>query len=317
MLRSILIFGTDEFDDIPADIIHNNDDDWGNKIYFPTSAEEMIEASELWYDSMLACHGETRIASRLMVPRGELNVETLLNPYASPYQTALAAEAEDEGRLLDELPLPTESWLYRLDIDRDAEVGTHPDHLASVPVYAHVQEHGSEVAITYVTMYPFNGSYAICCGACSAGEHQADVEHMSVYVDRESGEVTRAYFAAHRMRDGEYVDAADLQFASPNSRRLVAYVAKAGHGLYPRAGRIWRLFGFANDLTGNGHVWDPETAVVISEGSPRWMLYRGRWGSAHDLAAGFTSGPSFQGWWLAEHPHSRGCLKRAFCQCLE
>lgn len=260
--------------------------------YFPSSAEDMLAHASLWYDG-----GEE--GSVCVLPVGGVTVETLLDPQ-SPH------------------PRPTASWQWRLKGEEGAEGGER-EAIASVPVYAHVVRTPEAIAITYVTMYPFNGSYAICCGLTRAGDHQADVEHLTVYLDPAGENVTHVYFAAHRMRDGVYVDRNDLSFAhGSRGKRVNAYVAKAGHGLYPSPARWCRVWGCANDLTGQGGVvWDPENIVVITETSPPWMMYRGQWGSHHDLPHGFTSGPAFQGWWAGEHPVSRSCFKRAFCQCME
>ena len=250
----------------------------------------------------------------------------------------------------------------RLDLDPAARVGVPANQLPSVPIYVRAQlavppvDYGggrrATLEITYIALYAYNGPYfpfGKLIGP-GVGAHDGDWERVSVRVDAESGEVIGVWYNSHRPRDGHWVAAA----AAPRSPcgRLLAFVARHGHGTYGQAGVIPRAFGFANDHTsGDGPVWRPATAVMLrvhSHNAPHATLGRvtcrgcevdagGARGvppppssssspavkvtddtdGVGDYAGdwGTVLAPRSQGWWdKAECPTSRGTAMRLFCQ---
>jgi hypothetical protein len=81
------------------------------------------------------------------------------------------------------------------------------------------------------------------------------------------------FFSAHRPRDGGWAAARDIErFEPPHSSsspfsprgRIVAYVAKHGHGTYPSSGTQLRAGFFANDRTSSrGWSWAPRRLVLL------------------------------------------------------
>lgn len=61
--------------------------------------------------------------------------------------------------------------------------------------------------------------------------------------------------------------------------KVVVYVAKNSHASYTKEGTWWRFWiGLANDVTGKGHRWEPDSFVFLKENEPIWMKYRGKFG---------------------------------------
>ena len=43
--------------------------------------------------------------------------------------------------------------------------------------------------------------------------------------------------------------------------RIIAYIARNAHGIYPYEGSYIRFYGLANDITNKGIQWDPEIKI--------------------------------------------------------
>lgn len=304
----------------------------------PMAVEDILGHAELWFDSTpelvdLVVNSPRAASVGAFATAAPMSHVKHAPPTPSLRVFDSGALADNETLLLHGLPgHPAQaSFRHRLHIAEAIWRGTHVSELNHVPVYARVRrgapvpaeladvlplvDQGTVLSILYVTLYPFNGSYRVCC-CCEAGAHEADVEHLSVYVSPSTGRVIGAFFASHRMRDGEYI-AAGRGLQMYDGMRVRAYVAKGGHGLYWRAGRIFRLFCLGNDLCGEGVLWNPDRVLLIDESRPVWS-YRGKWGTEQTKRGllGVTGGPSQQLWWHGEHPVSRGWFKRLFCQCM-
>ncbi|KAL0028666.1 hypothetical protein WJX79_009247 [Trebouxia sp. C0005] len=220
------------------------------------------------------------------------------------------------------------------------------DAINQVPVYAHVKEvvdpQGKleAVEINYMKFLAFNGSYKlfdwIYIG--EVGAHDGDWEHVTLRLTPDARQVLGIYYSAHRHRDGRWVSANGMPRTQDG--RPLSYVALNGHGSYPRAGFMPRIFLAFNDRTGQGQVWDPKKCVLVtqdavpqvtSRGSelngssypsghlaqerPKvqlqqdpaaWLAYEGKWGST-------VEAPALQEWFArAEHPVSRSWLVQVF-----
>ncbi|KAG2501239.1 hypothetical protein HYH03_001046 [Edaphochlamys debaryana] len=147
--------------------------------------------------------------------------------------------------------------------------GCEEDALSDVPIYVHAklvvdERTGTPEAyeINYITFYSFNGFYHLPAGLplFKTGHHVGDWEHMTVRLHANSLELQGVWYNAHRNIEGEWCPAAQVP-RSPCGR-LLGFVAINGHGIYPTAGTIPRLFLIANDRTSaEGPVWAPRRLV--------------------------------------------------------
>ncbi|KAK9838553.1 hypothetical protein WJX81_007080 [Elliptochloris bilobata] len=148
-----------------------------------------------------------------------------------------------------------------------------PELLDQVPVYAHVKEvlgksgRREALEINYMHFLAFNGSYKLF-GWLYVGElgaHDADWEHTTVRLTADGRHVLGMYYSAHRHRDGVWRSADEVP-QGPGGRPL-AFVAVNGHGAYPVAGTIPRIFYAANDQTSDeGLRWSPSRCMLVSDG---------------------------------------------------
>jgi hypothetical protein len=134
--------------------------------------------------------------------------------------------------------------------------GEHPTR--NIPCYVLVREVEGKVHITYIFLYAYNGEYPIL-GLLNAGQHPADLEHLTVELTQQ-GQLTRVMYSAHGTKDGRWVAAKDVPM---ENGRLIAYMALNGHGLYPKEGIAFRLGGLANDYLGRGASWDPKPQLIF------------------------------------------------------
>lgn len=293
-------------------------------------------------DAYNPCSGPWFAAHSRLLRDGEeiapLGSTTLATALAA--QAALGGPGAAEGRL-------------RLDLDPAARAGQPLSDLNErVPLYCRAQLltrpcGRPRLELTYIALYAYNGTYRIGGIGPGVGHHDGDFERLTVRADAESGEVVGVWFNAHRPRDGGWTTGD----AAPRLQggRLLAYVARHGHGVYPRAGVQPRAFGFANDRTSaGGPLWAPSKVVLLrprssAPGATEWVgsaECRGceaeRGGGrgvppppdAHaaivldadgvgDFAGrwGAVPAPRCQGWWArAECPASRAPALRLFCQ---
>ncbi|KAL3140806.1 hypothetical protein ABBQ32_005349 [Trebouxia sp. C0010 RCD-2024] len=238
--------------------------------------------------------------------------------------------------------------LMQLCLDPCARSGQA--HAANqVPIYCHAKDvvdpQGKleAVEINYMTFFAFNGSYKlfdwIYIG--EVGAHDGDWEHVTLRLTPDAGQVLGIYYSAHRHRDGRWVPADKMPRTAEG--RPLSYIAVNGHGSYPRAGFIPRIFLAFNDRTGKGQVWNPRKCVLVTQqnlphlpqvvsrgtelngssypsghvtqqgvqvqlqhGPAPWLAYKGKWGST-------VEAPALQEWFAkAENPVSRSWLAQIF-----
>jgi hypothetical protein len=163
-----------------------------------------------------------------------------------------------------------------------------------VPCYVLIKKRPAtdRIYIMYIYLYPYNGEYDIL-GIERAGSHPADLEHITVELNGK-GELLRVMYSAHGSKDGRWVTAKEVPMEGD---RIVAYVAVNGHGLYPKEGTAFRLFGVANDVMESGKKWDPQTKRIYLHTEPEfnidtmgWTMFNGRLGGS--MKRGDTSGIS-------------------------
>lgn len=308
-----------------------------DEAYFPCSMEDYLANAELWFDAPPSIAATVSDAARTMGPEYQVMqmpakkavagvAAVRLNPLGTLTSSALR---QGFPGFVDE----AFSAHYRLRMAPEFWKGSDIKGLASVPLYARVRRHETELppelrtgsvendsapflSILYIALYPYNGAHKIC-SCCSVGSHEGDVEHLSVYVALSTGRVLGAYFASHRMRDGEWLQGDALSYHDAEKQRIVAFVAKHGHGFYPKGKRIWRVCGCGNDLCGPGWLWDPDQVHVITPDSDLGS-FRGKLGTLLDKGGprGVVGAPVSQEWWDSEWPVSRTAFKRLCCHCL-
>jgi hypothetical protein len=152
--------------------------------------------------------------------------------------------------------------------------------LKNVPCYALLRRKNSNIYITFIFLYAYNGDYNIL-NIANVGSHPGDLEHMTVELT-ENGDLIRVMYGAHRSENGRWVAKDDIEF---ENGKIVAYVAKNGHGLYHRSGYAIRLFGLANDGMDRGVRWEPRAEQIYLPSDPSfipetmgWVSFIGRIG---------------------------------------
>jgi hypothetical protein len=155
------------------------------------------------------------------------------------------------------------------------------DELDKVPVYAYVKEREDRYIIYYIIYFPFNEGKNVMY-LQQAGDHEGDIEHLTVEVSKKDNTLIRVHYGAHGTADGRWVAGKDVPM---EDGRIVAFVGKGGHGLYPTEGVAIRLGGVANDFMGKDVVWKPKVEIIKSRDQPGfdvekdgWIHFAGRWG---------------------------------------
>lgn len=151
--------------------------------------------------------------------------------------------------------------------------------LEDVPVYVRIQELETEYRLVYFYFYPFNGALNI--GGFPAekwlikkGDHEADVEKITIFVNKNTQKISRVYLGAHGSKDGVWLAEDQLEY---ENGKPVVYSAWHSHAFYSSPGIHWRILGFANDYTNKGIKWSPRIQVV-EEDVPVWQKYQGSLG---------------------------------------
>lgn len=224
--------------------------------------------------------------------------------------------------------LPTgdgyEGW--HLDIDQDFRHGVDGSAINDVPFYVNIVEKDDVYQIFYIFLYAYNGPFWLCgipesikkCACCSVGAHQADIEHITVEVEKEAYQairdpscsiepfVRRVYFAAHGTHDGQWIKKEDLKW---DHGKILCYSARHSHASYQHEGTICRCLGCISDHTGRGLRWSPRELVNITD-ETKWNLFSGYLGSPHTVPT-----PKYHSWWGNEEETSTNWFCRFFCAC--
>jgi hypothetical protein len=129
--------------------------------------------------------------------------------------------------------------------------------IKKTPIYVKVITTNHFIYITYVLFYSSQPSYFTFF---AVGDHDADIEHLTVKINKQEHNIHSIYYASHTSSEGLWVK--PNNFDTINSHP-VAYVALNGHGMYNKRGYYFRYFGFGNDVTGSGHHWQPSSNKII------------------------------------------------------
>lgn len=186
-----------------------------------------------------------------------------------------------------------------LDIDKSA--WKHNFH-TNTPIYTTVAETKMFFILQYILLFPYNGPFDVM--GMAMGEHQCDIEHVTVHVSKDLDEITEIYYSAHTHKDGMWVNRDDIEFVKTHP---IVYVAKNSHAMYSEAKTYWRILGFANDHTSNdGIMWKPNNIQYIDD-ETNWNQFKGYLGAPKECTT-----PKHREWWKGENGVSTTWWKRFF-----
>lgn len=197
----------------------------------------------------------------------------------------------------DELQLqsPTQNELFRFSIhEQDSKnaimktitnQGRLGDSTLNATAYGIIQKfqdlhiYEGYIYITYVYFYPYNSASKVL-GLAETGEHLADIEHITIELDRYNNP-RRYYYASHGKKEGTWYQPSEIEFEND---RPVIYVALGTHASYNKPAIFPRFFGATKDETEKGYRWEPDYNIVYYPNDPNfssnnsWFFYPGRWG---------------------------------------
>ena len=178
-----------------------------------------------------------------------------------------------------------------VEIRDSAHPGTARDRLHEVPVYVAAYDDPSTNSLVaqYVFLYAYNGAQHVA--GQDFGAHKGDVEHVSVFIDKTTHEITQIYFAAHNTGNGRLVtrDSGRLQF---EGAQPVVYSARWSHASYEKKGKfpqgrahtgsvIDKVSTYDDMTDDTGAKWRPDTVVVIDD-TTGWNTFKGNLGGGAD-----------------------------------
>lgn len=227
-----------------------------------------LEAGETAYPMPVEeyfLHSSTRLlergTNRVIIPAGEMSLARL---------DALTREFWKAKKHLNDVP-------YYIDVQTCVLAGADPLRWAdstgtlTVPAYVLVAQ-GPDPELTYlqcIFFYGYNAPYEIAFGGVKlfSGDkydfqnaHEADVEHITIEVHTKTSTIKRIFYGSHGSNEGMWVDVSEIEMENGHP---IVYVARGGHGNYPRVGTWVRILGFANDITGKDVRWTPQWRRVF------------------------------------------------------
>lgn len=199
------------------------------------------------------------------------------------------------------------TFIIRETEQNDVKRGEWATHDANL--YYRAITIAGKIYITFIAFFGYNGDYPVFYNLFPMGSHWSDFEHITLEFDETTQTLLRAYYGAHKINEGRWVLAEDIEMkqVTPGGiPRPVVHVAKIGHGFYPQPGSYIRFGGFANDLCSKSEMsdltqWDSRYLIRLFEPtepeylpeSHGFLKYNGTWGE------GKISGPQQTPWWSA------------------
>lgn len=170
--------------------------------------------------------------------------------------------------------------------------------IETAPVYYFTRQSDYFIDIVFFLYFTYNGAFNVL--GISVGDHEADIEHVTLRLDLVTRQVIAIYYSAHS-DEGRWIDKKDIKFID---KRPIVYVAKYSHAMYHTEGRQWRIMGFANDKTDFGFAWNDYDLTGVEEDSPRWMSYTGKW------SRDGVNSVIVKDWWLTQPTKNSNWLTR-------
>ena len=163
----------------------------------------------------------------------------------------------------------------------------HGDPRYADRVYGHVvHEPNGPTWLQYWFFYYYNDKNYL-----GIGLHEGDWEMIQIRLGRDATP-NAATFAQHR--DGEALNWSDVELKpAPEGGVPVVYVGRGSHASFASAGEHWPMFPLPPDYSdGEGPLVRPALEIVSDE-SPRWVSWPGKWGSSDSS----PTGPGMKGQW--------------------
>lgn len=185
--------------------------------------------------------------------------------------------------------------------DRNIYKGIPPvNGVEHAPLYFNVVETApGKYLIQYLFFYAHNGALFIDIKGRGLGYHEGDWEHLDMHVTKVGDRyiLDRIHYARHGTDHGDLVPADKVTYVDGHP---VAYLAKLGHGAYPKPVKIIsKDFDFAK----KGAAWKTWENLVYT-GTPDnpspgngWIAFKGRWGATRNKLNNSPTTPSDQNWW--------------------
>ncbi|CAM9652770.1 unnamed protein product [Chrysoparadoxa australica] len=267
--------------------------------YMPCSVDYYMKNSKLYRRPK----GSKKSFKEVTPPPGSIdwNVNTIVKHTekdSDEFEFQLEAGHDiDNGQDVSTTQIPIYGWAKFLH-----------DDMVAPELYELV---GRIVELKYIVLFPYKGSSNLFSGLENP-ERGCSMEHITVRVDADAGEVLEVFFAAHK-HEGKWVPsrafydkmhaACPYRCGPPASERTfltlktghnsdgatthpVVFCAKDSHALYPKA-KSWSrrtvhraLPGVADDhALGTGVTWTPNVVQLMPSGqTPHFMRYRGLMG---------------------------------------
>jgi len=110
--------------------------------------------------------------------------------------------------------------------------------------------------LRYIFLYPYNGAYRLF-GMFDVGEHEGDIEHITVRVHNITGQIIEIFTSAHRDDEGQWFGASEFDLI--NGTHPILYIAVGSHAVYPRCGQFgrpeWKWVFPHERADGGGMIW--------------------------------------------------------------
>lgn len=214
------------------------------------------------------------------------------------------SQIDRASRSLWEQGIRDQQWFFDVPscVFGGSSIEGHRDSEGNFTVPVHVlvfsAADGEHWYLQVITFYGYNAPYDVRIAGITlmSGDkydfqnaHEADLEHVTLEIHTATDTITRIFYGAHGAAEGMWVKQGEFQMEGTHP---VVYVARGGHGSYPRAGTWVRVFGFANDVTNKGMRWTPEVRRIYrpfvdetEEAEPGydadtmgWIAYDGNYG---------------------------------------
>jgi hypothetical protein len=143
------------------------------------------------------------------------------------------------------------------------------ENMDGIPIYVKVKENDKYYEITYIVYFMYNYGYNIC--GKLVGDHDSDLEHISVLINKESLDMIAIYYSYHSEGLWVYKKNVPMKNGHP-----IVWCAKDSHAFYPYSKPHFRVFCFANDYMGKGIEWEPKLVIDVDSEKPAWMKYLGQ-----------------------------------------
>lgn len=162
----------------------------------------------------------------------------------------------------------------------------------TAPIYVHILHppNTRDYYVRYILFFAFNSGVSLfpCCPVTSIGQHQADIEHVTLHFissenDTEDNvKLSRIYFSSHT--GGEWRSIPEGIERDIGGKPII-YVAKGSHAMYAEGKTHIRFCGFGNDYCEKGlqGYHEPVFLPNADDGNLvfRWSFFHGDFGDGH------------------------------------